>query len=91
VDKLEETGTLYVRRVTLILPELPGVCARLQKGQLLIHRPVLYVNSPVILVIVVVKEGVLRVPPQRMSFLHPVLDSKKELVQIILKTEQNIC
>jgi hypothetical protein len=32
-----------------------------------------------VLVIVVVKEEVQRVPPQRMSFLHPVSDSKKRV------------
>jgi hypothetical protein len=33
------------------------VCAWLQKRQLLVHRPVLHVSSPMVLVIVVVKEG----------------------------------
>jgi hypothetical protein len=47
----------YVRCVTLVPPELSGVCARLQKGQLLVHRPVLHVSRPVVLVIVLVKEG----------------------------------
>jgi hypothetical protein len=64
---------------TLLERTLSGVCARLQKRQLLVHRPVLHVSSPVVLVVVVVKEGILRVRHRRRSFLHPVSDSKKRV------------
>jgi hypothetical protein len=32
------------------------------------------VSHPMVLIVVVVKEGVERVPPRRMSFLHPISD-----------------